>query len=60
MKKIIAYIPMHICFWVGHWVSIPMYKYDLSSLYFTYNSLMGWSHDLSEWAQLDFWVEDND
>jgi len=60
IKKIIAYVPMRIFFYLGHWISIPIHKYDLGRLYLVYNTLMGWSFRLNEWAGFDYWTKEED
>lgn len=57
MRKLLAYVPCHACYWLGHAVSIPMERFDLGWLYPTYNRLMIASSDLSDWAGLGVWTE---
>ena len=55
IKKLVAYVPCQITFYLGHWVSKPMYDRDWFWLYRLYNVLMGWSCSLSLWAKLPYW-----
>ena len=51
MRKIIGYLLSWLFFWLGHWISRPMYRWDCFAwLYPAYNNLMGWSYDIQEWA----------
>ncbi len=37
-----------VLFWIGHFVSVPMERFDWGFLYPTYNWLMGKSFDLDK------------
>ena len=53
MKKIVGYIGSYSFYYLGHWTSIIMYKFDLDFLYPLYRELMNWSLNLQYWANLD-------
>lgn len=59
-KKIIAYPLAQVSFYLGHYLSIPMYDRDWAFLYPAYNTLMGWSCELSLWADLGLWRRQKD
>jgi len=44
MKLMIAYI----AYYLGHWISFPMYWFDWGWLYPAYNRLMIWSAELDD------------
>lgn len=54
VKKIIGYIISYTLFWLGHLISQPMYRFDCFAwLYPAYNTLMGWSIVVQDWAGLE-------
>ena len=58
-KKIIAYIPCQVCFYIGHWTSM-LIRFDcMSFLYPVYNRFMLWSCDISDWAGLNMWQDNS-
>ena len=44
MKLMLAYI----AYYLGHWISFPMYWFDWGWLYPAYNRLMIWSAELDD------------
>lgn len=42
-------------YYLGHWVSIPMFKYDWAFLYPLYHYLISKSVDISDKYNLDIW-----
>jgi len=38
---------------IGHWISIPMYKFDLGFLYPSYVFFMHYSGEIQEYSGLD-------
>lgn len=65
MKKIIAWLPAQICYYLGHWTSRVMEKLPgadeeepgrVFNLFFNiYQFFMRKSFRLSEWADLGMW-----
>jgi hypothetical protein len=56
MKKLIGYPICQTLYWLGHYVSRVMERYDWAFLYGAYSRLMGWSIRVNDWAGLDVWV----
>ncbi len=67
-KKIIAWVPCQICFWLGHFWSKPLewdwvqteeeskwIEFWVGFWYVPYNRLMYCSLVLSDWADLGMW-----
>ncbi len=51
MKILAVYLIAYPLYWLGHWVSRPMYWWDAFAwLYPVYNRLMCWSSAIEEWA----------
>lgn len=50
MKKIVARIASEMLYYLGDWVSYPIYWFDWAWLYPTYNKLMTWSCNIQDWA----------
>lgn len=51
LRKSIGYIAAWILYYLGDWVSKPMYKWDMFAwLYPLYNNLMYWSISVQDWA----------
>ena len=66
IKKIIAFIPYHICFWSGHFISrIPWpgeAEWFMNTgygawTYIFYNKFMCWSLSVNDWGGLDYWKD---
>ena len=65
MRKLVAWLPMHACFWTGHFASkildrIPDWEARTvekiaSAIYWVYNRGMCASVDLNDWAGFSFW-----
>lgn len=50
MKKLVGYILSWALYWLGDFISKPMYSFDWAWLYPAYNHLMFWSYDVQEWG----------
>ena len=50
MKKVFARILSEILYYLGHWISFPMNRFDWAWLYPVYCRLMLWSCDIQDWA----------
>lgn len=55
MKKLVAYAPAWVFYWVGHFISILM-PYKMEFLYPVYSMFMNWSVFFNDWADLDVWA----
>ena len=53
MKQLVARVASEVLFVLGHWVSLPMCRFDWSWLYPVYHRLMIWSCDIQDWAGND-------
>lgn len=53
IKKILARVLSEILYYLGDWVSKPMYWFNWAWLYPLYNNLMGWSIQVQDWAGND-------
>ena len=52
IKKIIGYIGSYLTYGIGHLVSIPMAKWDVTGLYYIYTKFMTWSFQIHDWAEM--------
>jgi len=53
IKKAFARIVSEVLYYLGHWISFPMSRFDWDWLYPVYNQLMTWSIDTQDWAGND-------
>jgi len=61
LKRLISWCASMSLFWLGHVISIPMYRMDCFAwLYPAYNNLMHWSLLVSEWGGAGLWSERKD
>ena len=62
MKKIVAYIPTYLLYWLGLVAYWLMVTFDSTApfLYPVYNRLLGWSIDINDWAGLSLWTKEDD
>ena len=59
MKQLSGRVVSEVLFALGHWVSLPMCRFDWAWLYPVYNKLMIWSSDVQDWAGNDLpWTKE--
>ena len=52
MKKLIAFIFAWLLYYIGHFISLIMLKFDFVFLYIFYNKCMNTSLKIQDWAGL--------
>ena len=53
IKKVFARILSEVLYYLGHWISFPMYWFDWYWIYSIYNKIMLWSSEIQDWAGND-------
>jgi hypothetical protein len=57
-RYLIALLPTYLFYWLGDWISKPMYRFDIFAwLYPAYCNLMHWSAWWSDWGNVGLWTK---